>query len=84
MSIFLITGTVILGIVYVLYVGQRKRVRPYLLGLVLLNIVALITPIVGCAVNLSPTSLGTFDWKVVSFQYDECRFNYDMHHTLGL
>lgn len=74
MGTFLIVSTIILGVIFFMYKEWRTKIRGYLLALILINIAALTMPSVGCAVDMSPSTLTTFSWDVIKSQYEYCRF----------
>jgi len=54
------------------------------MALLALNAVIYFSPHVRCAVNMSPRSYLTFDWKVISFQYDFCILSDSVKENLGI
>ena len=83
MGTFLIAATVILGAIFVMYKDWRTKIRGYLLALIILNIAALTMPTVGCAVELSPSTLTTFSLDVIKSQYEYCRLGKQIQDVLG-
>ncbi len=59
-------------IAYVFYEEYRLRLRAPIVGLIVVLAVSYTVPAIGCAINLETTSLLTFDWDVISFQYGLC------------
>jgi hypothetical protein len=84
MNLFFILVTAATITVYALYNEKRKLLRLPILMLIGLNILIYFSPHVRCAVNISPTSYMTFDWKVINFQYDFCLKSDSIKENLGI
>ena len=72
MNVFIILIAAATIAVYALYNDRRKLLRFPILILLGFNTIIYFSPHVRCAVNMSPISYMTFDWRVISFQYDFC------------
>lgn len=70
MAKFLLLAFAAAVIAYVLYAEYRKRLRAPIAGLIAVLAVTYTVPAVGRAVNTSPTTLMTFNWKAISFHYE--------------
>lgn len=72
MKILLIIALAAAVVAYVFYAEHRLRLRAPIVGLIAVLAIAYTVPTVGCAIDLHPTSLMTFDWDVISYQYGLC------------
>jgi hypothetical protein len=84
MNILVILITAAAIVFYLLYEERRKPLRVPIMALLALNAVIYFSPHVRCAVNMSPRSYLTFDWKVISFQYDFCILSDSVKENLGI
>ena len=83
MTTILIVGIILLGILHYLYPEHRKKIRipiVILIGIVLLTFVS---PSFRCAINMSPGSITTFDWDVISFQHKRCMVAHDLNELIN-
>lgn len=83
MSLILIIAVVVLFILFFLYEEHRKKIRIPIVVLVIVIMATFLSPAVRCAVNMSPASLATFNWKVISFQHENCLFESRLNDMLG-
>lgn len=70
-------------IAYVFYEEYRLRLRAPIIGLIAVLAVSHTMPVVGCAINMSPTTLMTFDWKVYQYQYGLCVSAEEINEAFG-
>lgn len=73
MKMLLIVALAATVIAYVFYAEHRLRLRGPIVGLIAVLALSYMVPAVGCAIDLHPVSLMTFDLDVISYQYGLCR-----------
>lgn len=83
MTTILVVGTLVLGILHYLYPEHRKNIRIPIVILIGIILLTFVSPWFDCAINMSPTSLMTFDWEVISFQHKRCLFADDLSQLIG-
>lgn len=83
MTTILIVGAIVLGILHYLYPEQRKKLRIAIVAIVAIILLSFASTSFGCAVNMSPMSLATFDWDVISFQHERCMFEHNMTEMMN-
>lgn len=82
MTTILIVGIIVLGILHYLYPEHRKRIRIPIVILIVIVLLSFVSASFNCAINMSPRSIMTFDWDVISFQHDRCMFAHRLRRLL--
>lgn len=83
MYALIVVATLAAVVGYALYAEHRKKLRIPLIILIVINGLVFVSPHIGCAVKMPLGSIGTLDWKVISFQYDVCLFENKIQAITG-
>jgi CRISPR/Cas system-associated protein Csm6 len=74
MTYFLLIAMIALLIVFYLYEEHRKKLRIPIVILLAIVLLSFVSTSFRCALNLSPTTLASFNWQTISFQHEMCTF----------
>lgn len=83
MTMFLFVSMIVLSILFYLYPEHRKKIRIPIVIIMAILLVSFAWPSFRCAINISPGSLMTFDWEVISFQHERCMFANELNELIG-